>query len=103
MKDCGIARSGLTDNKLMVSWKVFVENAIINLKNDGFDFSHISQMNIIIVCNKLDMTYDFYMKHNIPAVEWKINQLINKDEKLINKFPTSWIHPLNREFKSYRI
>ena len=29
-------------------------------------------MNIIIVFNKMDMTYDFYMKHNMRAVEWKI-------------------------------
>ena len=59
-------------------------------------------MNIIIVCNKMDMTYDFYMKHNMPAVEWKLNQLIHKDKNLINKLPASWIHPLNRKFKSYR-
>ena len=60
-------------------------------------------MNILIVCNKMDMTYDFFMKHNVSAVEWKINQLINKDKNLINKFPTSWIHLLNRKFKNYRI
>ena len=99
----GIACSNLTDNKTMVSWKNFLENKINNLKNEGYDFSHISEMNIIIVCNKMYMTYDFYMKHNMPAVEWKINQLFNKDKKLINKFPLSWIHPLNRKFKSYRV
>ena len=73
----------------MVSWKIFVENEINNLKDDGFDFSHISQMNIIIVCNKMDMVYDFYMKHKMPAVEWKLNQLINKDKNLNNKLPAS--------------
>ena len=98
----GIDRSNLTDSKTMVSWKIFVENKISNLKNDGFGFSHISEMNIIIVCNKMDMTNDFYMKHNMPAVEWKLNQLINKDKNLINKLPASWIHPVNRKFKSYR-
>ena len=92
----------MTDNKTMVSWKFFAENKINNLKNDGFDFSHISEKNIIIVCNKMDMTYDFYMKHNMSAVEWKLNQLINKDKNLINKLPASWIHPLNQKVKSYR-
>ena len=48
------------------------------------------------------MTYDFYMKHNMSAVEWKLNQSINKDKHLINKLPASWIHPLNRKFKGYR-
>ena len=98
----GIARSNLTDKKTMVSGKVFVENEINNLKNDEFDFSHISQMNIILVCNKMDMVCDFYMKHNMSAVELKLNQLINKDKNLINKLPASWTHPLNRKFKSYR-
>ena len=86
----------------MVSWKLFVENKINDFKNDGFDFSHISQMNIIIVCNKMDRVYDFYMKHNMPAVESKLNQLILKDKNLINKLPASCIHPLNRKFKSLR-
>ena len=98
----GIARSNLTDNKTMISWKIFVENKINNLKSDGFDFSHISQMNIIIVCNKMDVVYDFYMKHKMPAVEWKLNQLFHKDKNLIKKLPANWIHSLNRKFKSYR-
>ena len=102
MKDRGIASGMSTDNTTMVSWKVFVENAINKLRDEGFDFSHISQMNFIIVCNKMDMTFDFYFKQIMPAVEWKINQVINKDKNLINKFPTSWIHPLNRKFKNYR-
>ena len=63
----------------------------------------LSQMNIITVCNKMHMTYDYYIKHNMPAIEWKINQLINKDKKLINKMPVSWIHPLNRKYKCHRI
>ena len=53
MKDYGIASSTLTDNKTMVSWNIFVENVINNSKNKGFDFSHMSQVNIIIVCNKM--------------------------------------------------
>ena len=102
-EDYGRLSSVLTDNQTLISWKIFLENAINDFKNDGFDFSHISQMIIITVCNKMDMTYDYYMKQNMPAVEWKLNQLINKDKKLINKLPISWIHPLNRKFKSYRV
>ena len=60
-------------------------------------------MSIITVCNKMDMTYDFYIKQNMPAVEWKLNQLININKNLTNKLPASWIHPLNRKFKSYRV
>ena len=96
MKDYGIASSILTDIKTMVSGKIFVENAFNNFKNKGFDFSHISQKNIIIVCNKMDMRYDFYMKHIMPAVEWKINQLMNKDKNLMKKFTSN----LGSSFKS---
>ena len=41
MKEYGAASSELTDNKMMVSWKVFEENVINNFKNEGFDFSQI--------------------------------------------------------------
>ena len=102
-EDCGVLRSVLTDNQRIISWKNYVENAIDGFKTEGYVFSQISQMNIIIVCNKMDMTYDFYIKQNMPAVEWKLNQLINKDRNLVNKLPVSWIHPLNRKFKSYRV
>ena len=102
-EDYGRLSSVLTDNRTLISWKIFIENATDGFKTDGHVFSHISQMNIIIECNKMDMTYDFYIKQNMPAVEWRINQLINKDRNLINKLPVSWIHPLNRKIKIYRV
>ena len=60
-------------------------------------------MDIITHAHKRDMTYDFYLKHNMHAVEWKLNQLINKDKNLINKLPTNWNHPLNKKFENYRV
>ena len=48
------------------------------------------------------MTYDFYLKHNKPALEWKINQLINKDKNLSNKFPYDCRLPINTKFGCYR-
>ena len=49
------------------------------------------------------MTYDFYLKHNIPAFEWHLNVMINKDKNLINKFPQNWRHPINNKFECHRI
>ena len=49
------------------------------------------------------MTYDFYMKHNMPPVEWKLNAMINRNKSLTNKFDRNWRHPLNRKFESYRV
>ena len=42
-------------------------------------------MKIITKTNKLDMSYDFHVKHNMHAVEWKLSAMINKDKKLIKK------------------
>ena len=103
MEDYGVASSLLTGNKTTVSCKLFVENVINNFKNDEFDFSHISQKNILIVCNRMDMTYDFYMKDNMHAVKWKLSAMINKDKNLIKKLPLSWIHPINKKFEFYRV
>ena len=103
MEGYAVASSNLTDNTTMISRKNYVENVFNNFKNDGYDFKHISQMIIIIVCNKMDMTYDFYIKHNMPGVEWKLNAMINRDKSLINKFPRDWIHRLDRNFESYHV
>ena len=62
-----------------------------------------AEMDIKTLAHKRDMTYDFYMKHNMPAVDWKLNQLIHKDKNLTNKLLTTWVHPSNRKFKSYRV
>ena len=38
----------------------------------------------------------------MPAFEWKLNAMINKDKNLINKFPQNWRHPINTRFDCYR-
>ena len=35
-------------------------------------------MNIITIANKLDISYDFYIRRNMHAVEWKLNAMIYK-------------------------
>ena len=55
-------------------------------------------MNIITMANKMDMSYDFYIKHNRHAVQWKLITMINKNETLINKINRNWRHPLARKF-----
>ena len=39
----------------------------------------------------------------MPAFEWKLNAMINKDKSLNNKVPQIWEHPLKRKFESYRV
>ena len=51
----------------------------------------------------MDRTFDFYVKHNMPAVEWKLNAMINKNKNLSKKIPQNWKQPSNRKFESYRV
>ena len=51
----------------------------------------------------MDMAYDFFIKHNMYAVEWKLNATINENKILKNKFDRKWRHPLNRKFENYRV
>ena len=101
-QDCKNLITGLINNTTNISWSNYLREAIDNLKGEGYDFNQIAEMDIITLAHKRDMTYDFDLKHNMPAFEWKLNAMINKDENLINKFPRIWRHPINLKFNCYR-
>ena len=104
--DCEVSpyvTSKLFDNKTMISWRIFLKKVIDDFKDKGSTFNHIAEMHIITIAHKRDMTFGFYIKHNMCALEWKINEVINKNKNLINKFPHHWRQPLNRKFHSYRV
>ena len=96
-QDCKYLMTDMIINTTNVSWSNYIREAI-----DGGNFSHIAEMDIITLANKRDMTYDFYLKNNMSAFEWKLNSKINKDKNLINKFPKNWRHPINTRFGCYR-
>ena len=81
----------------MCYWYKFLENVIRVFKDKGYNFNHIAEMNIIKIAHNLDMSYDFYNKHNMHAVEWKLNAMVNKNKILINKLECSKRRPLIRE------
>ena len=101
-KGCKYIMIGMIDNRTIISWSNCLRDATNNLKEKGCKFDSISEMNIIRLAHKLDMTYNFYLKHNMSASEWKLNAMINKDKSLINKFPRNWKHPNNTKFNCYR-
>ena len=101
-KDCKYLMTDMINNSTNISWSNYLRDTISNLKEEGYDFSHIAEMNIITLAHKCDMTYDFYLKHNMSAFESKLNAMINKDKNLINKFPKNWRHPINTNFNRYR-
>ena len=100
-QDCEYLITDMINNRSYVSWTNYLRDVITNLKDEGYDFSHIGEMDIVTLAHKRDITYEFYLKHNMPAVEWKTNQLINKNKNIINKFPRNWKHPFNTRFNCY--
>ena len=42
-------------------------------------------MNIIATANEIGMSYDFFIKLSMHAVERKLRMMINKDKKIKNK------------------
>ena len=86
----------------MIPWQKFLKKVIDHFRDKGHNFNHIAEIRITIA-NKMDMSYDFYIKHNMHAVEWKLIAMISKDKKSIRKLDRNWRHPLNRKFESYRV
>ena len=58
---------------------------IDDFEDKGDTSNHIAEMHIITIANKMELSYDFYIKHNMRALEWKLNAMINKNKSLINK------------------
>ena len=84
-------------------WCKFLENVTNDFENKAYNFNHVAEMNNITIAKKVDMSYGFYIKLDMCAVEWKLNALINKNRNLIIKLSHNWRHPLNRKFESYRV
>ena len=102
-KDCRYLMTDMINNTINISMSNYLRDIISNLKEEGYNFSHIAEMDIITLAHKRDVTYDFYSKHNMSAFEWKLNAMINKDKNLINNFPKNWRHPINMKFNCYRL
>ena len=51
----------------------------------------------------MDKSYDFYIKHNMCALEWKLNDMMNENRNLIIQLDQLWRHPLNRKIESFRV
>ena len=66
--------------------------------NKGHTFSHIDEMNILIVNDRMFMTYDFYLKQPKSMLERKLNVKLARNPNLINSLNRFHIHPLIRKY-----
>ena len=96
-------KSNFFDNKTMVSCQNFLEKLIDDFKNERYNFNLFDEVTIITIANKMDMSYDFYIKLNMHAIERKLTTMNNKNKKLTTSFNRNWRHPWERKFKKYRV
>ena len=64
-QDCKYLFTGMINKTTTISWSNYLRGAILNLKEEGYVFNYIAEMNIITLAHKRYMTYDFYLKHNM--------------------------------------
>ena len=80
----------------------YLLNKIDNFIEKWYIFSHIDEMNITTINDKMFMTYNYYITCPMPAVELKLNMILSKNphlEKSLNRFH---IHPLIQKFSYLR-
>ena len=86
--------SGLYTNKTICYWKKCSIHAIQDFINQGYKFSHISNLNIITINFKMNMTYEYYNNQPMPMCERKINMNIARNRHLIKSLSRNKNHPL---------
>ena len=71
---------------------------IDDFNNKGYAFDHVSELNNITINNKTNVSYEFYIKHNMHAVERKLNMIIARNPHLMNSLNQFHNHPLIRNY-----
>ena len=61
-------------------------------------FSHISEMNIVLITDLTNTTYDHYLKISKPMIEWTIMKKLANNPQLIKAFDRNTPHPLIRKY-----
>ena len=74
-----------------------------DFEDEGYNFNHIAEKNIILILKKRGMSYDFYIKHNMCALDWKLNAMINETKNLKKIFDRNWRHPSHCKFETDRV
>ena len=76
----------------------FLISKIEYLENDGYKFSHISEMNIIFITDFRNMTYEYYLTIPKSMLEWTLIKKLATNPKLIKAFNINTYHPLIRKY-----
>ena len=66
---CPYVTSKLSDNKTMISLSNLLTKVNNDFENRRYNFNHKTEMNLLTIANKLDMSQDLCIRHNMHAVE----------------------------------
>ena len=88
---------------MKIKLRRYLIHRIEDFIENGYEFSHIDEMNTITVDCKMYMTYDNSIKHPTHAIEFKINMIIAKSPHPINSLNRSLIHPLIRKYSHINV
>ena len=58
-QDCKYVLMGMINNTTNVSWSKYLREAVDSLKEEGYDFNYLAEMDFITLAHKRDMTHDF--------------------------------------------
>ena len=97
-ENCPYITSLLFGNKTICFGQSFLEDAIKDFTIEGNNLIHVAELNNITIANKLDMSYGSYIKHNLHAVERKLNAKINKNEGLVKRLDCGKRQPIINKF-----
>ena len=86
------------NSRILISSGYLLNDANNDINNQEYNFDRIDEFNIIMIADKMDMTYEYYFRHNMNAVERNLNMIIAKNPHLINSLNRSRHHPLIRDY-----
>ena len=82
----------------LINLRRYLLNKIDNFIEKGYIFSHIEEMNITTINDKMFMTYNYYITCPMRAVELKLNMILSKNPHFIESLNRSHLHPLIQKF-----
>ena len=89
-------------NDLRIILEYSLHRFIDKFLDKGYTFSHIDEMNISAISDKMYMTYEYYLNHPKSMLEWKLNLIPARNPHLIKSLNRNHIHPSIRKYSHIR-
>ena len=85
-------------NATLFNLKTYLLYKVENFTEKGYIISHIDELNITTISDRMFMTHNYYITRPMPAVELKLNMNISKNPHIIKSLNRSHSHPLIQKY-----